>query len=213
MVLNKKETTVAYRCPECGSSVMSMIGIFALTADMIKLKCPCGGSELELIYTKDKKVRINVPCLFCPTPHSYLISSQLFFDRDLFTLPCNYSGVDICFIGKQDKVQEAMDKTEKELLDMMGDTGFDSLSDVRGENLELTDPQVLDIVMYVVRELADEGAIECGCKDGEGEYNVEIHDTHVALSCSKCGRHLDIPVTSLTSANDFLGCDKLELKQ
>ena len=117
MVLDKKETTVAYRCPVCGASVMSMIGIFALTADLIKLKCPCGESELELVYTRDKKIRLNVPCLFCPTPHSYIISSQMFFERDLFTIPCNYSGIDICFIGRQDKVQEAMKKSEKELLE------------------------------------------------------------------------------------------------
>ena len=84
MVLDKKETTVAYRCPVCGASVMSMIGIFALTADLIKLKCPCGESELELVYTRDKKIRLNVPCLFCPTPHSYIISSQMFFERNHF---------------------------------------------------------------------------------------------------------------------------------
>ncbi len=212
MVLDKKETTVAYRCPACGSSVMSMVGIFALTADLIKLKCPCGESELELIYTRDKKVRLNVPCLFCPNPHSYIISSQMFFDKDLFALPCSYSGVDMCFVGAKDKVQDAMKKSEQELLELLGDTDFNSLADVRGENLELTDPQVLDIVMYVVRELADEGAIECGCENNEGEYDVEIHDSYVKLVCKKCGKYLNIPVNSLTTANDFLNCDKLVLK-
>lgn len=212
MVLDKKETTVAYRCPVCGASVMSMVGIFALTADMIRLKCPCGCSTLELVYTKDKKVRLNVPCFLCPTPHSYLISAQLFFDRELFTLPCSYSGIDICFIGKQNKVAEAMEKSEKELHEMLGDTSFEELTENTGkESIELTDPQVLDIIMYVVRELADEGAISCGCED-DGDYNVEIHDDHVTLSCSKCGRSLDIPISSLSAANDFLGCDKIELK-
>ena len=54
MVLTPKETTVAYRCPECGALVMSMVGVFTLTADMMRLKCPCEGSALEIIYTKDK---------------------------------------------------------------------------------------------------------------------------------------------------------------
>ncbi len=212
MVLEKKETTVAYRCPACGASVMSMVGIFALTADMIRLKCPCSGSELELVYTKDKKIRMNVPCFVCPKPHSYTVSSQLFFDRDIFTVPCNYSGMDICFIGKNDKVQEAMKKSEEELLELIGETGFGDLADHRGENLELTDPQVLDIIMYVVRELAEEGAIECGCTDEEGEYEVEIHDDYVRISCNKCGKQLHIPVASLTAANDFLAADKLTLR-
>ena len=211
MVLDKKETTVAYRCPYCGASVMSMIGIFALSGDMIRLKCPCGESSLELIYTKDKKIRLNIPCLFCPTPHSYVISSQIFFERDLFTLPCNYSGVDICFIGKQSKVQEAMKKSEEELLEMLGDNSFDALAEVRGKNIELSDPQVFDIVMYVVHELADEGAIRCGCKDG-GEYDVNIHDDHITVVCGKCHKSADIPTNSIRAANAFLDSDHLDLK-
>ncbi len=212
MVLDKKETTVSYRCPECGSSVTSMVGIFALTADMLRMKCPCGGSELEIIYTKDKKIRLNVPCFLCPTPHSYLISSQMFFDRELFTMPCSYSGVDICFVGKQDKVQEAVEKSEKELLEMLGDTDFETLSQHRGKNIELTDPQVLDIVLYVVRELADEGNITCNCEADEGDYEVEIYDEYILVECRNCGAKLEIPTNSLTAATDFLGCEKLALK-
>ena len=123
MVLHQKETTVAYRCPECGASVMSMVGIFTLTADMIRLKCPCGQSELEIVYTRDKKVRLNVPCFLCPTPHSYLISSQMFFDKDLFALPCGYSGLDICFVGQKDKVQAAVGKEEAEAKEPAGPFG------------------------------------------------------------------------------------------
>ena len=155
MILDKKETTVAYRCPDCGSIVMSLVGIFTLTADMIRLKCPCGGSEMEIIYTKDKKVRLNVPCFLCPSPHSYLISSQMFFDRDIFALPCSYSGFDICFIGKQSEVEAKTKESEKELLEMLGDTDFSELEKTRGKNIELSDPQILDIVMYVIHELAE----------------------------------------------------------
>ncbi len=211
MVLNKKETTVAYRCPECGASVMSLVGIFTLTADMIRLKCPCGQSELEMIYTKDKKVRLNVPCFLCPTPHSYLISTQMFFDRDIFALPCSYSGVDICFIGKQKNVQEAMEASEKELMEMLGDTDFETLSKNRGTNLELSDPQVLDIVLYVVHELAEEGMIKCSCPDG-GEYDVDIYDDHLTVRCKQCGDKIDIPTNSIIAANDFLACEELVLK-
>ena len=213
MVLNQKETTVAYRCPECGASVMSMVGVFTLTADMIRLKCPCGQSELEIVYTRDKKVRLTVPCFLCPTPHSYLISSQMFFDRELFALPCGYSGLDICFVGQKDKVQEAMKAAEEELLELLGDTSFEQLSSQRhsGGGQELTDPQVFDIVMYVIRDLADEGKILCSCPDG-GDYEAEILDDCIHVRCKQCGDSLDIPAGSLTAANDFLGCEELDLR-
>jgi len=211
MVLEHKQTTVAYRCPECGASVMSMVGIFALTADMIRLKCPCGGSEMEIIYTKDRKVRMNVPCFLCPTPHSYMISSGIFFDRDIFRLPCSYSGVDICFIGKQDQVQKAMEEADRELLEMLGETTFEQLTANRGENLELADPHIADIVMYVVRELADEGRILCNCPD-EGDYEVEIHDEFIRIRCKQCGAKKDISIQSTLQAQDFLECDELVLE-
>lgn len=211
MVLDKKETTVSYRCPECGASVTSMVGIFALTADMIRLKCPCGGSELEIVYTKDKKIRLSVPCFLCPSPHSYLISSSMFFDRDLFALPCSYSGIDICFIGKQDKVADAMKESENELREMLGDTDFGELSANRGNRPELSDPQVLEIVMYVLRDLADEGRVKCNCTD-DGDYAIEIFEDHLTVTCKKCGCKAELPTTSVVAATDFLGCDELILK-
>ena len=41
---------------------MSAVGLFALKADMLKLKCECGKSEMSIVYGKDGKVRLTVPC-------------------------------------------------------------------------------------------------------------------------------------------------------
>ena len=210
MVLDQKQTTIAYRCPECGSAVMSMVGIFALTADMIRLKCPCGGSELEIVYTKDKKGRLNVPCFACPSPHSYMISSQMFFEKDLFAMPCAYSGLDICFVGKSDRVQKAMEDAEAELMELLGDTEFSELAEHRGEDRELSDPQILDIVYYVIKELEEENAISCACLDG-GDYEAEMTDDKLVIRCKQCGCKAEIPTNSLIAAQDFLNCDNLEL--
>ena len=88
MVIDTKTTTLAYRCPHCGSGVISAVGMFSLSADMVKLKCTCGKSELTAVYTNDKKVRLSVPCLLCPKPHSFVVSQNVFYGRDLFLLPC-----------------------------------------------------------------------------------------------------------------------------
>lgn len=212
MILNQKETTVAYRCPECGAVVMSLVGVFTLTADMIRLKCPCGKSEMEIVYTHDKKVRMNVPCFLCPNPHSFLVSGNMFFERDLFALPCSYSGFDVCFVGKQEKVQKAMEDAGRELLEMIGETDYEKLAAQRDNPPELlTDPQVLDIVLYVIHDLADEGRILCSCPDG-GDYEAEILDDCIHVHCRQCGDSIDIPSGSLTEANDFLGCEELDLR-
>ena len=88
MVLDSKQTTVAYRCPHCGTGVMSAVNVFALSADMVKLKCPCGESEMPIVSSSESKFRLMVPCNFCAKPHQFTVSSSLFFGQELFTLQC-----------------------------------------------------------------------------------------------------------------------------
>jgi Fe2+ or Zn2+ uptake regulation protein len=108
-----------------------------------------------------------------------------------------------------------MQESEKELLEMLQESEMDVetlLHSVdREKKPELSDPQVLDIVMYVIRDLADEGKITCSCPDG-GDYDVEIFDDHLTVKCKQCGDSLDIPTNSLTAANDFLACESLDLE-
>ena len=105
MKLSPQETTFAYRCPHCGATVFSLIGIFALSGDMLKLRCSCGKSETIMNYTSDKKIRITVPCIACPKPHYFTLGQNSFFAREsgVFRLPCPYTGIDIAFIGKKEK--------------------------------------------------------------------------------------------------------------
>ena len=74
MVLDIKQTTVAYRCSHCGAGVMSMVGVFSLSGEMFKLKCSCGESEMTMVRTSDGKIRFSVPCFLCPKPHTYTVN-------------------------------------------------------------------------------------------------------------------------------------------
>ena len=112
MVLNEKRTTVAYRCPDCGGGILSAVGLFNLSADMVKLKCTCGKSELKIVYNRDGTVRITVPCLICSQPHTFTINSSLFFSDELFVLPCPYSDINICFTGEMNAVKAELARTE-----------------------------------------------------------------------------------------------------
>lgn len=213
MILNQKQTTIAYRCPHCGATVISLVGVFALTADMLRLKCPCGESELTVVYTKEKKVRLTVPCFLCPSPHHYTVSSSLFFESEILAFPCAYSGVDICFCGQKEKVDAALAQSEKELLELLDGASVRDLAQQNGgARGTLSDPQILDIVMYVIHELQAEGEIACRCEGGHGHYHVEILDDCVRVSCADCGAKTDIPADSIVSANAFLHCTHIDLK-
>ena len=230
MVLNEKRTTVAYRCPDCGGGILSAVGLFNLSADMVKLKCTCGKSELKIIYNRDGTVRLTVPCLLCAQPHTFTVKSSLFFSDELFVLPCPYSDVNICFTGEMNRVKAELARTELELLDMLEENGITDFSALHGDEQDLGDPQILDIVLFVIDDLDAEGKIFCRChpdpaldngapdtdygewNDEESRYEAEITDDGIRLTCRLCGASRVIPTDSMLSAHAFLNADSLHLE-
>ncbi len=239
MVLNEKRTTVAYRCPDCGGGILSAVGLFNLSADMVKLKCTCGKSELKIFYNRDGTVRLTVPCLICSQPHSFTIKSSLFFSDDLFVLPCPYSDINICITGEMNRVKAELARTELELLDMLEENGITDFSALHGDEKDLGDPQILDIVLFVIDDLDAEGKIYCRCHpdpalsgatpseaaneaeahDNDCEedrassrYEAEITDEGIKLTCRECGASRVIPADSMLAAHAFLNADSLHLE-
>lgn len=215
MILEPKNATLAYRCPHCGSGVISAVSPFSIGADMIKLKCECGKSEMQLVFGSDGKVRISVPCMLCPKPHNFTVSKSILFGRDLFLLPCPYSDINICFMGDTNKVKAELSKTELELLDMLEKSGIEGGIEAlhAADSAEiLPDPQIYDIIMFVIRDLEEENKIFCRCKPGEGQYEAEVLDYGINVRCTKCGASQMIPTDSLLAANAFLNADSLHLE-
>ena len=68
-----KQRHIAYRCPDCGQAVLGLVGRFALSANMLRLRCSCGSEQsLDITVSQDNRIRLSVPCLFCRQNHSYL---------------------------------------------------------------------------------------------------------------------------------------------
>ena len=214
MVLESKQTTVAYRCPHCGAGIMSAVGLFALSADMVKLKCTCGNSEMTVVYSKDGKVRLTVPCLLCAKPHTYTLNSTLFFGKDLFSLQCPYTDMNIAFLGETNTVKAELAKNELELLDLMEKSGLKDFDHFHNDEEALPDPQVLEIVMFVINDLDAEGKIFCKCapEDNGRQYDAEILNDGVKVTCRKCGASRLIPTDSRLGAHAFLNADALYLE-
>ncbi|MBQ8431444.1 MAG: hypothetical protein IJX28_01025 [Clostridia bacterium] len=214
MVLETKQTTVAYRCPHCGAGIMSAVNVFALKADMIKLKCTCGKSEMSIVDTKDNKIRLTVPCILCAKPHTFTVNSSLFFGKELFVLPCPYSDLNIACMGETNLVKGELARSELELLDLMEQSGVKSLSSLQQDEETITDPQILEIVMFVINDLDAEGKIYCKCDASENgrQYDAEILDDGVKVTCRRCGASRLIPTDSNLGAHAFLNADALYLE-
>ena len=214
MVLDSKQTTLAYRCPHCGAGVMSAVSLFHLKGSMIRLKCDCGKSAMEVLPARDGKVQLTVPCIICPNPHHFTVSEKIFFGKELFSLPCPYSDINICVMGETNHVKAELSRTELQLLDMMEKSGITDFEALHEEaEKKVTDPQVLEIVLFVIRDLDEEGKIRCRCGEGEErEYDAEVLPEGVRVTCKKCGATKLVPTDSLLDAHEFLNCDSLELE-
>ena len=215
MILESKQTMLAYRCPHCGAGVMSLVGLFDLSSHMMKLKCDCGNSEMTAVYGKDDKIRLTVPCVVCPNPHHFTVSKSLFFGKELFALPCPYSNINLVMMGDSNEVKAELARGELELMDLMEKNGITDLAALRTEEEEiLTDPQIMDVILYVIHELDAEGKIYCGCPESENEreYDVQLTSDGILVSCQKCGASRLIPTDSCLSAHAFLYTDALYLE-
>lgn len=220
MVLDQKQTTIAYRCPRCGAGVMSVVDIFTLSAPMIKLKCDCGGSEMTMVKQSDGKIRLNVPCIICPKPHSFLLSPNVFFGKEEFFLQCPYSDLNVGFLGEMDYVKANLAKSEYELIKLMEENGVHDLSAFREANEQdvddVLDSEQAQSVIFVLSELEAENKIFCKCEHGENideeKYGYEVRADGVLVECRDCGAKRLIPTDNSLNTHAFLDADELYLE-
>ena len=212
------DSIIAYRCPRCGAGVLSVPGIFKLTGDLLKLKCACGESELPLERQSNGKLRIAVPCIVCAKPHIFLLDTEQLSARcgGVLRLPCPYTGLDLCFVGPKDAVQDAVQEADDALLALMRDAGLEDIEELHAgdEMLEARsqDPQVADVIRYAIRELDDEGKITCNCQNNAiADYKFRLHDEELTVWCEECGASVTLPLAGITMAEDFLQRDSLKL--
>ena len=214
MIASPKSTHIAYRCPDCGTTVVGFVGKFALSANMLRLKCSCGKSNLDVTITNDKKIRLSVPCVFCKTNHNYVVSQNIFFGREIFLLACPYANMDIAFIGEKDAVDKEAERTAGELEKLLMSLEAESIRDIQPEDVNeedvLPDPTVYDAIRFLVKTLEDEGKIDCPCHSND--YELRFCDTGIQVFCGKCGASHVFNVTSGSASEDYLLIDELRLK-
>lgn len=232
MILENKDVILAYRCPECGCFVKSAVGLFSLSGDMFRLKCSCGGSSITVEKMKDKKIRVTIPCFICEMPHSYPVSESIFFERDLFAFNCSYSGIDLGFVGKEEKVNKAIEDADKILNEMIDEDGLCDEEDCDccehdGEDYDcdceecegksvLDDPENLNIITYVLSDLIESGSLYCGCpgfsEPEEGQYEISANEEYVTVACKKCGCSTDIRLMGESDKEYISSLTELELE-
>ena len=214
MIIEPKKRNIAYRCPECGTSIIGLVGRFALSANLVRLKCSCeDAGALDINITNDKKIRLSVPCLFCKQNHGYTVSEGIFFDSEKFLLNCPYTGMDIAFIGDEEDIKKELKRTEEEIGRLMASLEAEELSDIQPEDMNedeiLPEPAVYDTLRFLVKDLEEEGKVYCPC--GKGGYDLRFTERGIQVYCESCGASYEFTAVTPGAVEEYLYLDEIKL--
>ena len=210
----KKERLIAYRCSACGSAVLGTVGKFALSANMLRLKCGCESpSQLDINITRDEKLKLTVPCLLCGDSHSFVVSQDILLNSRAAKLSCPYSGIDVAFIGEKEAIDPELARTEKEIATIMASLEVEDVSELQPKDMSedeiLPDPSVYDTIRFVLKDLEADGKVACPC--GKGGYDLRFSDEGIQAYCESCGATYTFTSVTPSACEDYINLDSLKL--
>ena len=209
-----KRTQIAYRCPDCATATVGFLGGLSSVSDMLRLKCECGESALDIKRQNDGKINLSVPCVYCKSNHSYVVSPEIMMRDELTKFSCPYSGMGIAFIGDDESISKEIENSAEELSRIMASLEAETVSDIQpqdvGEDSMPPDPAIYDTINFVVRDLESAGAVKCPCESGR--YGLRFTDTGMQVYCESCGASYDFHCMSASTAEEYLSISEIVLK-
>ena len=212
--MNKRINHIAYRCPDCAVATVGLLGGAATFGDLLRLKCECGGSALDIKKERDGKIHLHVPCIYCKDSHGYKLSPDVLTRDKLTKLGCPFSGMDIAFIGEGGEIAPELERTADELSRIMASLDAEDVKDIQPHDLDENecppDPSIFDTINFVVRDLEAEGKVKCPCNSGK--YGLRFTDDGMQVYCEDCGASFNFHCRSVSLAEEYLTASEIVLK-
>ena len=209
-----KRTQIAYRCPDCAVATVGFLGGLSSVTDMLRLKCSCTESALDIKKQNDGKIALSVPCVYCKSNHSFVVAAEIIGRDEPAKFSCPYSGMGIAFIGDEESVAKEIDNSAEELSRIMTSLEAETVSDIQpqdvGEDSMPPDPAIYDTLNFVLRDLEAEHAVRCPCDNGS--YDLRFTDDGMQVWCKNCGATYDFYARSVSVAEEYLTLDSITLK-
>ncbi len=202
----RTKTRVAYRCPYC-ASVISIDVTERMIENKFHFACTeCKKSNFDLSLTPSGSIKVIVPCLMCPHPHPYTVSKEIFFERDIFILSCSFTGLDICFMGNENEVEDEIDRSGAEI-SALTDEEFIGDENKKSADMMVADTSVMREVLFAIGNLEAQKKISCVCKSKAVKVIVD-YDKAVVV-CKVCARKIDVPARNRFDANNAIDLESI----
>lgn len=186
-------STAAYICPECSGVTAANIDVFGFSARKAFFRCSdakCGANCVSA-RRKNLKYIFEIRCPICGETHSFPISADSFWKKDLLTFLCPVSDTEIFFKGKIEDIKQALDDLA-------------ARNNISDEKESLLYDMLEEIYM-----LDAENAISCSC--GNKHIDISTPNGAIALLCPKCGAVKIIDV-STKNYRELCSADSIIIK-
>lgn len=203
---NRNKTTVAYRCPACGAILTFDVTKERLEKGRMSMPCiQCGKSHLDISKEPSGSISLLVPCLMCPHPHPYKISAEMFFEKEIYCFPCSFTGIDICFIGESDFVDDEIIRSGREISDLIEEANDDP--DSKSADVMVADMSVMREVLFAIGNLQDDKKIKCSC--GSSAVKVILDYDKAVIVCKVCSKKKEIAARTRFDANAAIDLEEI----
>ncbi|CEP68412.1 Uncharacterized [Moorella glycerini] len=178
---------VVLRCPTCGRLEFRGLSLFNFAGSRTwQAECSCGTTLLTISRKKGKNFWLQYHCGMCDCLHINRYTRQELWSRELLTLTCKETELEVGFIGPREKVQRAVQRHDRTLAEVAQDLGFDDYFE---------EPDVMYQLLSLIYQLAEDGRVSCGC--GNENIEIEIFPGHLQLRCEACRAEKNLPAGTM----------------
>ena len=185
-MITKHEHQISYICPVCNSVTTRTITPFVFSGrNAISIRCPNHGCETICVNIHDKKGAYTVEalCLICGGIHSRTIRKGEFWNTTLNSVKCDDSGINMMFMGEQDKIKSAWKKFESDYAALeISEEGFFDDFEPDTDDYELAENLCAAVeLLSILSEIK-----EIHCKCGSNDVSFTVIDNKIGFKCSHC---------------------------
>lgn len=167
--------TIAYKCSSCGSIGFYNTSLFKiLMFGENHFGCRCKKSELA-VTGNDTGYLVRVSCIGCGDEHIYSVDRKEIIKKGIAVLVCPETGLQLCFIGRDELVRNRVDDLENKL---------DRLIDMFGYESYFKNTQVMFDLLNKIHDIAEQGNLCCEC--GNNDIELLLFPESIILKCKRC---------------------------
>ncbi len=168
--------TVAYKCPCCGAFEFLSISVFKLNRTKTVRGCRrCKESLFETEARSDGSFRFDVPCISCGGRHVFFLDRKAVINGETAIFPCERTGMEIFFTGRDSKVRSLVDKLENELEKLISMFGYERY---------FKNSRIMLDTLNIIHDIAEKKKLYCAC--GSRGIELVLLPGEIRLQCRNC---------------------------